>query len=190
MLRLVQIAVLCACTLIGTLAVTTPARAAKPAGMSDLSRWKKQASARVPVVMDTPVVLSSCPFADPRISGCWQTQTVYVNPLYAHRPVLMRFVLLHELGHAYADRFMSAGRRAAFKKILGDTRPWQLPCSGLDCAQRTVGPPSEWFGNAFARCAWPDRRWPQVMHYSYEPTASQERRVCALLKRAQKDFVR
>jgi hypothetical protein len=117
------------------------------------------------------VVLASCPVAVS--DGCIvhdAVPTIYLGPM-----VRDRATLLHEVGHAFDAAAMTDADRASFSAIFGDTRAWD------------AGPnaPKERFAEAYSLCArHPTIRATYTAAYTYRVTPAQQRRVCALIRRA------
>jgi len=144
-------------------------------------RWQAWANASlVPTVRGrVTLLLIGCP-ALPRAAGC----------VYASRPreVYMRrdvrdphAVLLHELGHVYDLTVLSDVDRAAVRKLFG------VPAGRKWWSGET--PLAEWFAEGYSWCA----RRARVSSlrgealYRYDPTPSQHRRLCTLIRRAAHD---
>jgi hypothetical protein len=99
---------------------------------------------------------------------------------------LGRSVFFHELGHWFDMRVMTDAARARFAAILhrryDPTTYWLV--GGED---RSL---AEWFAEGYRLCSMYRRfRDPVLLHvdvlyYRYEPSARQQRQVCALLRRA------
>jgi hypothetical protein len=157
-------------------ALSTTARAVtlvSPSGdarIATFQAWANAADVPTPTgVVD--LVFASCPVAVS--DGCTSygpTPTIFLGPEVRDRPIL-----LHELGHAFDAQRMTPGRRAAFERIFGDTRPWRSPPNS----------PNERFAEAYSLCA----RHAHIARtyeaaYGYRATPSQHLRVCALIRRA------
>jgi hypothetical protein len=148
-------------------------RLISPSGDPAIARYQRWVDA---AAMPTPsenlyVVLASCPV--PVSDGCIvhdAVPTVYLGPM-----VRDRATLLHEVGHAFDAAEMNDGGRAAFSAIFGDTRAWgQGPNA-----------PKERFAEAYSLCArHPVLRRTYTAAYAYRVTPAQQRRVCALIRRA------
>jgi hypothetical protein len=144
-------------------------------------RWQAWADASlVPTVRGRVTLrLTGCP-ALPRAAGC----------VYASRPRVVylrrdasepQAVLLHELGHVYDLTVLGEGDRAAVRSILGVPagRKWW---SGSE-------PVAEWFAEGYSWCARQARitSLRSAALYRYDPTPSQHRRLCSLIRRAARD---
>ena len=143
-------------------------------------RWQSWAdSALVPTVAGT-VVLRTIPCPGlPKMAGCVYTKqprVVYVKP-GIKQP---RSVMLHEMGHVYYLTVFSNTDRGRFRKIM--KRPHTRWWSGKR-------PLAEWFAEAYAWCARLARisSVKGVAIYAYNPTPTQHRQTCALIKAAARD---
>jgi hypothetical protein len=122
--------------------------------------------------------LAPCP-ALPLAAGCVYTRhprTIWIR-LGAGDP---KGTLLHELGHVFDLVVMSNRDRTAVERILHRThRSWWTGSI----------PTAEWFAEGYSWCA----RYARIASlrryasYRYRPTASQHRRLCALIVRAARD---
>ncbi|RKQ92190.1 hypothetical protein C8N24_2031 [Solirubrobacter pauli] len=142
--------------------------------------WQTWArSALVPTVTgQVTLQLTACPEL-PRMAGCVYTRqprVIYVKP-GIKQP---RAVLLHELGHVYDLTVFSNTDRGRFRKIM--RRPHTRWWSG-------TRPLAEWFAEAYAWCARHARidSIADEAIYEYDPTPSQHRQTCTLIKTAARD---
>jgi hypothetical protein len=144
-------------------------------------RWQTWANASlVPTVRGRVTLrLTGCP-ALPRALGC----------VYGSRPrvVYMRrdvrdphAVLLHELGHVYDLTVLSDRDRITAREIL------RMPAERKWWSGST--PPAEWFAEGYSWCARQSRitSLQAAALYRYDPTPSQHRRLCALIRGAARD---
>ena len=143
-------------------------------------QWQAWANASLMPTVTGRVTLKliGCPGL-PKAAGCVYTKSprvVYVRPDVRHP----RAVLLHELGHVYDLTVMSNRDRGAFRKIM--RRPHAQWWKGKV-------PLAEWFAEAYSWCA----RYARIASiddyaiYSYDPSPSQHRATCALIRRAARD---
>jgi hypothetical protein len=144
-----------------------------PAGDLSVARYQRWVDA---AAMPTPqgsinLVLGTCPL--PISDGCFvrdAVPTMYLGAMVRDRPTL-----LHEVGHAFDAARMTDADHAAFNAIFGDTRGW-------DAAPNA---PRERFAEAYSLCARsPAIRRTYTGAYTYRVTPAQQRRVCALIRRA------
>jgi hypothetical protein len=142
--------------------------------------WQRWANASlVPTVAGQVTVrLSGCPGL-PRVAGCVYTaqpRVVYLKP-GIEQP---RGVMLHELGHVYDLTVLSNRDRGQFRRIM--RRPHARWWEGKT-------PLAEWFAEAYSWCA----RYSRIVSvsryaiYDYDPTATQHRDTCSLIKRVARD---
>src|SRR4051794_12181327 len=95
-----------------------------------------------------------------------------------------RFTFLHEVGHVFDYTTLGARERHEFRTILGleRSRRWYGPAFGASGHGPAVG--SELFAEAYRTCATNGAREPDYTQYGYRPSARQQRRICALIRRA------
>jgi hypothetical protein len=143
-------------------------------------QWQAWANASlVPTVAgQVTIKLTGCPGL-PKAAGCVYTKqprVIYIKKDLTHP----RGVMLHELGHVYDLTVLSNRDRGAFRKIM--RRPHAQWWKGKV-------PLAEWFAEAYAWCA----RYSRIVSvgeyaiYEYDPTPSQHRSTCTLIKRAARD---
>jgi hypothetical protein len=142
--------------------------------------WQSWADASlVPTVRGNVTVrLTGCPGVI-NVAGCVfsaQPRTIYLKQGLEHP----RGVLLHELGHVYDLTVMNDQDRSRFRRIMRRPRAsWW----------RGTRPLAEWFAEAYAWCA----RYRTVVSlkkyaiYRYDPSPSQHRRACAIIRTAGRD---
>jgi hypothetical protein len=127
---------------------------------------------RVPTAPGTVAVdLHACPGT--AYEGCWDTTVLH---LPTARGVDVRWTLMHELGHVFDDRVLTAADRAAFKRTIRYAAPWT---TGAE-------PAGERFAEAYAGCAVYAHAPYGGLHgeYGYEAGPETFRRVCELIRRA------
>jgi hypothetical protein len=155
-------------------------RLVTPSGKRMPGKWQAWANASlVPTVSGRVTVrVTGCPGL-PKAAGCVYTRqprVVYIKPGLRHP----RSVLLHELGHVYDLTVLSNRDRSEFKKIM--RTPGRRWWSGKR-------PVAEWFAEAYSWCA----RYARIVSvdryaiYDYDPTSTQHRASCSLIKRAARD---
>ena len=143
-------------------------------------QWQSWANASlVPTVSGHVTMrLTGCPGL-PKAAGCVYTRqprVVYLKPGLKHP----RGVMLHELGHVYDLTVLSNRDRGQFRRIM--RRPHAQWWKGNT-------PLAEWFAEAYAWCA----RYARIVSvseyaiYRYDPTPTQHRDTCSLIKRAARD---
>jgi len=155
-------------------------RLAAPNGGLLSGQWQSWAdSALVPTVSGTVVLRTiSCPGL-PKMAGCVYTaqpRVIYVKP-EIKQP---RAVMLHELGHVYDLTVFSNTDRGRFRRIM--KRPHTRWWSGKR-------PLAEWFAEAYAWCGRLARisSVKEAAIYAYNPTPTQHRQTCTLIKAAARD---
>ena len=137
-------------------------------------RWVRRSL--MPVVNGrVKVGMSGCP-AHPRAIGCvYSTRltTIYLDVRRASLPA----TLYHELGHLFDWRVLNNRERRRFRRLVGMSgRGW--------FGGKT--PPAERFAEAYSFCA----RYRRIRSirayttYDYDPSPSEHRAACALIKRA------
>ncbi len=144
-------------------------------------RWQVWANAAlVPTVRGRVTMrLTGCP-ALPHAAGC-----VYANRprvVYLRRDVRdPHAVLLHELGHVYDLTVLSDRDRSSVRAIFG------VPAGRRWWSGQT--PLAEWFAEGYSWCARQSRisSIRGAALYRYDPTPSQHRRLCSLIRRAARD---
>ena len=148
-------------------------RLVSPTGDPAIARYQRWVDA---AAVPTPrgslyVVLAACPV--PVSDGCIThdvVPTIYLGPM-----VRDRATLLHEVGHAFDAADMTDADRAAFSAIFRDPRSWGAAPNA----------PKEQFAEAYSLCArHPVLRTAYTAAYGYRVTPAQQRRVCALIRRA------
>jgi hypothetical protein len=161
---------------VATLALAAPARAVTLVGADGAPlRGRIQAivaASKVPTAPGTVVVdLHACPGTE--YDGCWDTTVLH---LPTARGVDLRWTLLHELGHVFDDRVLTAADRAAFKGAIRYSGAWT---SGDE-------PAGERFAEAYAGCALYAHAPYGGLQGQYGYTAGPQtfRRVCELIRRA------
>ena len=143
-------------------------------------QWQSWANASLmPTVAGQVVVkLTGCPGL-PKAAGCVYTKqprVVYLKKDLTHP----RGVMLHELGHVYDLTVLSNRDRGEFRKVM--RRPHAQWWKGKV-------PLAEWFAEAYAWCA----RYSRIVSvddyaiYDYDPTPTQHRSTCTMIKRAARD---
>jgi hypothetical protein len=173
---LTRLGVLAGALLALAFALASPASALQllsPSGDPAVARFQTWVDAAAmptpPVSLD--VVLATCPV--PISDGCivhGPVETIYLGSM-----VRDRATLLHEVGHAFDATTLTDPQRARFEAIFGDTRPWRSPSNS----------PHERFAEAYSLCArHPVIRRTYTAAYGYRVTPAQQRRVCALIRRA------
>lgn len=86
----------------------------------------------------------------------------------------LRPTLTHELGHRFDYRVMTARSRAAFKRMIGDRRPWRSAPNS----------PHEKFAEAYGLCARRQAiRRALSLGYGHRTTPALHRRACRLIRR-------
>jgi hypothetical protein len=163
------------------MAIRGGVRLAASSGRLIHGRWQAWANASlVPTVRGRVTLrLTGCPSL-PRAAGC-----VYASrprEVYVRRDARdPRAVLLHELGHVYDLTVLSDRDRAAVRAIFGVTAQLKW-WSG-------EAPLAEWFAEGYSWCARRSRvtSLRDAALYRYDPTPSQHRRLCALIRRAARD---
>src|SRR3954470_2026744 len=174
------------CVLLAPAAMASPVaavgavRLVSPGGSRVSGRWQAWANrSRVPTVTGRVVLRATgCPGL-PKVAGCVYTsqpRVIYIKPGLTGP----REVLLHELGHVFDLTVLGDRDRDRFRKVMGlPQTPWW---SG-------TRPLAEWFAEAYHWCA----RFARIRSvkreaiYRYDPTPSQHRRSCALIKSAARD---
>jgi hypothetical protein len=161
---------------VATLALAAPARAVTLVGADGAPlRGRIQAivaASKVPTAPGTVVVdLHACPGTE--YDGCWDTTILH---LPTARGVDLRWTLLHELGHVFDDRVLTAADRAAFKRVIRYSGAWSTGDQ----------PAGERFAEAYAGCALYPRAPYGGLQGQYGYTAGPQtfRRVCGLIRRA------
>src|SRR4051794_30639140 len=155
-------------------------RLVSPEGSSLGGRWQSWANGSlVPTVTGRVTVrLTGCPGL-PKVAGCVYTSQPRVIYLRANLPS-PRGVILHELGHVYDLTVISDTDRDRFKQIM------RVPKAKWWSGTR---PLAEWFAEAYSWCA----RYSRIVSvkkfaiYHYDPTPTQHRRTCSLIKSAARD---
>lgn len=127
---------------------------------------------RVPTAPGVVAVeLHPCP--GPEYDSCWDTTVLH---LPTARGVDVRWTLMHELGHVFDDRVLTAADRAAFKTVIRYSGAW------------TTGdePAGERFAEAYAGCAQYARAPYGGLQGQYGYVAGPDtfRRACELIRRA------
>ena len=129
-------------------------------------------ASRVPTAPGTVVVdLHTCPGS--RYDSCWE-------PGLLHLPVAtgvdVRWTLMHELGHVFDERVLTAADRSAFRRAIRYRGSWT---SGPQ-------PAGERFAEAYAGCAVYARAPYGGLQgeYGYRAGPDTFRRVCGLIWRA------
>jgi hypothetical protein len=117
------------------------------------------------------VDLHPCPGS--QYDSCWDATVLH---LPTARGVDLRWTLMHELGHVFDDRVLTAADRAAFKRVIRYSAAW------------TTGdePAGERFAEAYAGCALYARPPYGGLQgqYGYSAAPQTFRRVCELIRRA------
>jgi hypothetical protein len=170
---------MCLRVVLGTfvaLAVVAPAQATTlvtPAGAPLAGHLQAVVNgSRIPTAPGAVAVdLHPCPGT--AYDACWDAAVLH---LPTARGVDVRWTLMHELGHVFDDRVLTAADRIAFKRVIRYAGAW------------TTGdePAGERFAEAYAGCA-------QYTHapygglqgqYGYEAGPETFRRVCEFIRRA------
>ncbi len=169
--------------LVAGLAVAGPAalRLVSPSGRPLSPTWQHWARASLmPTVTGRVTVrFSGCP-ALPKAAGCVynrRPRLIYLSPHVRD----IRSVFLHELGHLFDLRVMNNRDRGRFRGIFHQplARGWWTGKIPL----------AEQFAEAYSFCA----RYQRIVSiaryssYSYRPSHSQHRAVCALIRDAGRD---
>ena len=143
-------------------------------------QWQAWANASlVPTVAgQVTIKLTGCPGL-PKAAGCVYTaqpRVIYIKRGLSHP----RGVMLHELGHVYDLTVLSDRDRGEFRSIM--RKPHSQWWKGKV-------PLAEWFAEAYAWCA----RYSKIESvasyaiYDYDPTPTQHRSTCSLIKRSARD---
>jgi hypothetical protein len=152
--------------------------------------WQQWANnALVPTVADR-VALSTdpCPsygYSSDGTTACFDPNGAQPTIHLAGPHTYDRTQFFHELGHAFDASVMTGASRAGFVKIMRyRTSSWTATSPGSDESAE------ERFASAYSLCARRSRvsrdssLYGPGHGYGYQPTASQHRRVCALVRRA------
>jgi hypothetical protein len=129
-------------------------------------------SSRMPTAPGAVAVdLHPCPGS--QYDSCWDATVLH---LPTARGVDLRWTLMHELGHVFDDRVLTAADRAAFKRVIRYSGAW------------TTGdePAGERFAEAYAGCALYAHAPYGGLQGQYGYTAGPDtfRRACDLIHRA------
>jgi acetyl esterase/lipase len=99
-----------------------------------------------------------------------------------------RELLLHELGHIFDGRVMTAEARADWKRAIDDHRSgWMIPQTQSNGdAANVCGPSCEWFAEGYKMCAvyGPHITEPVYGIYGYTAGPKRQRRGCRVIRKA------